>query len=39
MIELNVKLFATLRDRAGHDTVAVKLAEPATVQATAGGIG
>jgi molybdopterin synthase catalytic subunit len=33
MIELHIKLFATLRDRAGQDTVAVQLPEPATVQA------
>lgn len=32
MIELNVKLFATLRDRAGQDVVAVTLPEAATVQ-------
>lgn len=31
-MNFEVKLFATLRDRAGHDTVTVKLSEPATVQ-------
>jgi len=32
MIELTVKLFATLRDRAGQEAVPVQLVEPATVR-------